>query len=783
MRNRITFPEIIGILLDNKKKTYQQHQMVRSMFSLELNDDEFAEVTDADASKYSNWCNGVRPIPKEIICTYEDDYCLDTLVDDFQYKIIPNLINASNVRSQIEVLIAESISVIGREKADEFLALSDLAEFLSAVTQYAILNDHRNKNLYSPDLSDSLLSCRVPSHTKEFVGRKTELKDAYNKLSTSSPLFITGIPGIGKSEFAKTFAEKYRSKYTNIIFLHYAGSLKKCVAGMEFNTDNSQMDEEALFQAHYDVLKTLHSDSLIILDNFNVLPKDDGLIKEFLKNDFQLMVTTRCRITSFETLEIKELEKEKELTDLFYRHCPSAKSEPDTVKQIIEVLHAHTLTVCLAALAINASGIEPDELLQELNTCGLNADISEEVELYKDEEFDQALLIEHLRKLLQFNHLNNTEQDILRNLSLLPVSGVRKRSVRSWLQLKNLNDVNHMIGYGFVTEDTENKTISLHPLIQQMALLETMPSVTNCKTLLHTLHGICLVHGLDIRRPEEVLSTLVSINERIIVDAPEDYLLLLQDEFPYFEKYGVTNALTNLVNRMEYIMQEHKINNPRSKALLLDYKAELFYLRKDYDNAQKRRKKALDMITPMLTDDADIQIVSLVSNLHNNLANCYLANKDLLNATAEMEKALTIRKKYESLGSMENHDILQQMGNLVSLLIQAKDYNHAAALLDFYEQTVVEHEGNDTFDYGYCQFQRGLLALSTGKATIAEKHLLLAESIFANTVGVNHEYTKSIYAYLNLLYQKWKKPELAEKYKQRYIETGKYSLPLLFDNS
>lgn len=251
---------------------------------------------------------------------------------------------------------------------------------------------------------------------------------------------------------------------------------------MEFDTDNSQMDEEALFQAHYDVLKTLHSDSLIILDNFNVLPKDDGLMKEFLKNDFQLMVTTRCRITSFETLEIKELEKEKELTDLFYRHCPSAKSEPDTVKQIIEVLHAHTLTVCLAALAINASGIDQEELLQELNTCGLNVDICEEVELYKDEEFDQALLIEHLRKLLQFNHLNNTEQDILRNLSLLPVSGVRKRSVRNWLQLKNLNDVNHMIGYGFVTEDTENKTISLHPLIQQMALLETMPSVMNCTT-------------------------------------------------------------------------------------------------------------------------------------------------------------------------------------------------------------------------------------------------------------------------------------------------------------
>ncbi len=112
-----------------------------------------------------------------------------------------------------------------------------------------------------------------------------------------------------------------------------------------------------------------------------------------------LLVTTRCRITTFETLEIKELDKGKELTELFYRHCPSAKSKPDIVAEIIDILNAHTLTVCLAALAINASGMEPGELLQELKSCGLNADIREELELYKDESFDQALLIEHLRKL------------------------------------------------------------------------------------------------------------------------------------------------------------------------------------------------------------------------------------------------------------------------------------------------------------------------------------------------------------------------------------------------
>lgn len=50
---------------------------------------------------------------------------------------------------------------------------------------------------------------------------------------------------------------------------------------------------------------------------------------------------------------------------MFYQHCPSAKDEPETVADIIAELKGHTLTVCLAALSLSASGMEPKELLQE----------------------------------------------------------------------------------------------------------------------------------------------------------------------------------------------------------------------------------------------------------------------------------------------------------------------------------------------------------------------------------------------------------------------------------
>ena len=48
MRNRLTFANVIGVLLENKKKTYPQHQLVRSLFSAYLDDTLTASELIAD---------------------------------------------------------------------------------------------------------------------------------------------------------------------------------------------------------------------------------------------------------------------------------------------------------------------------------------------------------------------------------------------------------------------------------------------------------------------------------------------------------------------------------------------------------------------------------------------------------------------------------------------------------------------------------------------------------------------------------------------------------------
>lgn len=616
MINRLTFANVIKILLENKKKTFTQYRMVYCIFSKCMND----TVTSADLIgdgmiQISRWCSGERPIPKNVLEKYEENDYWNDMEEDFRTKIIPNLINELQVRSQLESLLDESIDVIGADKIQEMKQISDNAAFFAAMVRYAVLNDHSQNVVYSPDLSETLLSGRVPSCTKDFLGRKKELSEVTTALKNNPLLFVTGIAGIGKSEFAKHFAKKNEKKYTNIIYLYYTGSLKKCIAELEFASDIAEMTEAELFEAHYKILQTLYPDSLIIIDNFNVLPKDDVFFREFVKNRFQILITTRCKPTAFNTLEIKELNKDKELCELFYRHCPSSKSEPELVAEIIDLLNAHTLTVSLAALTLEASGMDIEEFLYELKTTGIRTEISEEVELYKDETFS----------------------------------------------------------------------------------------------------------------------------------------------------YG----------RM---MEQHQLSTPCDKALLLDFKAELFVLRKEYANALKKRLKAIQLIEA--EDTTNVSVITLHSNLYNNLSNTYLYLKKIKEATAVLKKAFEIRKKYEHLGLMESHDTLQQIGNLANMLIIGKEYTQARGLLSLYESLISEYENEECLDYGFCQTMFGILCYREGKATEAERHLLSAETIISDVMGTDNDYMKTVYRYLHSLYIRWKKPALAQKYKGKYLESSKNKLKI-----
>ena len=93
-----------------------------------------------------------------------------------------------------------------------------------------------------------------------------------------------------------------------------------------------------------------------------------------------------------------------------------------------------------------------------------------------------------------------------------------------------LNDVNDLIETGFVQSSLRH-TISLHPMIQEIAVSETAPSVTSCHTLLDSLQKICLMHGIEVSYYKKLFQTVENIMLFIEKDDIPQYLLFLEDVF------------------------------------------------------------------------------------------------------------------------------------------------------------------------------------------------------------------------------------------------------------
>ena len=176
--------------------------------------------------------------------------------------------------------------------------------------------------------------------------------------------------------------------------------------------------------------------------------------------------------------------------------------------------------------------------------------------------------------------------------------------------------------------------------------------------------------------------------------------------------------------------------------MLLDYKAELFLIKNDYKNALKKRFKAVSILEPYHTKDADQRTANLLSNLYNNLSNTYLLMKKTKEAAEMIHTALSIRQEYAHLGLAESHDMLQQLLNLTKMLILSQNADMAKQVLSTYENLVLDHEETQTLDNGVCQMMYGAIALSEGNAKESELHLLSAENIISEVMGTDNDYAK-----------------------------------------
>ena len=586
--NRCDFSSISTCL---KNHISESNQMSQPDFLYELFEDFMDDPANQDFSMDNGlvcrWLTGQAKISPKISAYYSKPSNQKKLAETIHQNLLPLMSDCNMAMQDIYTLFIQDDTISDAKKknlASLYKPASSRLLFLAKLISFGmerqfIKRDTKNQKLLaggalSPIVLDYIMDSEVPKPCRHFIGRDKELEELYTMLEENRHVFLCGIAGIGKSELAKAYAKHYKKHYTNILYVEYTGDLHQDITDMDFIDDPPEISEQERFQRHNRFLRSLKSDTLLIIDNFNVTATQDSFLSVVLKYRCQILFTTRSNLNEYCTFQLKEIKDINilfQLTSAFYSEADKYRS---TVEKIIETVHYHTFAVELAAKLLENEISTPGQLLAKLQEERASLDNEDKIKIIKDGQSSKATYYSHIHTLFSLYALSRKQQDIMCNLCFLPYTGISARIFAKWLELPTLNEINDLIETGFV-QTTTRHTISLHPMIKEIALSETKPSVSSCHILLDSLQKICLMHGIEVDYYKKLFQTAGNIIELIEKDDIPKYLLFLENVFPYMDNYNYQKGMKEIIQELKNFLKPKDIGTDSDRALLLDFQATL----------------------------------------------------------------------------------------------------------------------------------------------------------------------------------------------------------------
>lgn len=723
---RCDFSSLIGIIREyiNEGNATTQPELIGDLFCtfLEKNED-----FDFDNGQINRWIKGLAAVSPKIAEFYQRKSAVESLASDIETFIFPILYDTAMAAENIYTLVMNDIS-ISEQKRNELTAEypEDIAAFIATVIIFAISRKFEKRDIkslalgtLSPVVSDMIFDGEVPKPCKHFCGRDTELESLHELLNTHNKVFIHGIAGIGKSEFAKAYANAHKKDYTNILYFQYNGSLQKMIADMDFADDNSGDDETERFRKHNRFLRSLKDDTLIIIDNFNTTASKETKLDILMKYNCRVIFTTRSSFeigTAFELTEISDIDTLVGLARKFYSDLNCNR---ETVEKIIEAVHCHTLAVEMSARLLQKGMLEPDELLSALLNSSANPDSIDKIGINKDGINTKATYYNHIRTLFSLYLLDEDKQSIMRCMVFVPQTGIRARMFAKWLGLNAMDDINELVELGFITNPEMDK-ISLLPMVGDVAVEDLCPSVTNCNTLLKSIYSICIQHGKDIPYYETLFSVIENIVDIIKNDSNDEYLLFLEDTFSYMEKYRYASGMRKNVEAMKTLLSDENIGTQNDRALLLNNQASYEgLLDKNYPKAISLERKAISLC------NAEDNLV-LAANLNMNLGYLYHYSGDYDNAKIFMEKAMQLLSK----ANIITNDIIVMVRNYARLIAAMGEPYKAVEAMKKCAALVKSENTDKCTDYADLIFDIAAISLQIGNTDTAKTYFIKAFNIY-----------------------------------------------------
>lgn len=720
------FSTAIKILMGymDKRKYKNQVQLMELFFKEFTNDTGFVFTSD----QISCWLKRIRGLDMKLVNYYADRKNQQLFCRAIEERVL-NQVNDPMMAAQTLKEMFENASNVSDDRKAELTedtvieTNGEIADFIGALLCFAIAQPpwkSVKKNLgkwNSRDMQmrDVIYDTDVPNPCVWFQGRTKEMKQLHTKLKNKHHVFLCGIPGVGKSEMAKKYAEKYKKEYAKIYYISYNEDLQKTITQLSFSSDIPNEDSIVRFRRHNHFLRSLPEDVLLIIDNVN--NTDDDSLRMVLDFPCRVLLTTRNHFRFKNDLLLKELDP-KSLRQLAAYFFSGYEDHRKVVEKIIRTVHGHTFVVELAARLLDTGILDPETLLVRLRAEPIATDVSDEIRVYKDGKRQTATYYDHIRMLFQMFDLTEEMKTVMRHMALMPSTGIPAKLFAQWLSMRNLNAVNDLIETGLIQLSPETQ-IALHPIICEVSKSEFCPSVSSCVGLINVLYGICMARGLETPYHKWTFQAIERIMAHTEVDDAPLYFLFLEGAFWYMEKHRYDSGMKKTLNAMKDLLKDPSVGTEKNRALFLQCRCAL---EENTNAALKYLIKAADLI-----GEADADTAALAANLQNNIACCYQKGKLYEKARMHFEQGIRILKAFDL---QETQDAIMQYINLANVLVQLGDAQTGGDILKRCKEYYEKENRMICDDYATVLYQLGIVMIHFAQYDNAEEYLQKALTIY-----------------------------------------------------
>lgn len=735
---RVDFSTVISIIIKNcrenmhiskdRERAFTQTDLITGLFS------EYYDSCDDkifESSSISRWIKGSRPVPADLINFYRDNGC-ESIGYDFQDNCVDVVYDLNNLYNELVTLVSNDYS-LSEEKKSEILTEIDTTDesevcrfignvIFAAIDRPFIPADKAILPTSAITVSECIFGAEVPAPCRYFCGRDTELDELHTALQEHSKVFIKGFAGIGKSEFAKAYAKKFKKEYRNILYFNYHGSLKEMITDIDFAGDNFSDDEQIRFTKHIRFLKSLRSDSLIIIDNFNTA--NDSFLSTLINYGCKMIFTTRSNIDCGYIFNLNVIKNSEDLYHLVSKYYSYAEENKAVINDLIETVHHHTLSIEMTAKLLEKGLHTPKEILEHLKENSADPESADKIKISKDGISAKETYYNHIRSLFSLYLLDENYQSIMRNMIFF--DEVRIRYFAKMIDLNDTNGINELCELGFI-ENSHADIITLHPMIRDIVLLDLKPSFKNCGTFIANLKNKFQIIGYELPDSAIIISSIRNVMKYLGSTDSSSYLNFLEAAYIFLDNYHEYDFMEIIISETEKLLDDDKLGTDNNRALLLNNKAMLPANRND------KLAKSISLMNKALSMCDEKSNSVLFANINMNLGILYTENKETERGLEFMDKAYLFIK----LCRAYNDDFISIARNYAATLSANAKVNKA---LDILLECEFATEGCSSNNHAALLFDLGAAHILSGNYPLAVKKYNLAFAEYS-ALGCTDELT------------------------------------------